>query len=233
MRNTLPAKTAADALHTFYSTLCKAYGPQHWWPARTRFEVIIGAYLTQATAWASVERSIANLRRAGCLSLDGLRRTPSSQLQALIRPSGFARRKAASLRAFVSFLDAQHGGSLDRLRRQNQVQTRQQLLALPGVGPETADAILVYALGHPAIVIDTYLRRVAHRHGLIPATAERFDPELRSAAEEMLSARAPESALACAQEFHAVIVEVGKRHCRVTAQCEGCPLQKFLPESRG
>jgi endonuclease-3 related protein len=230
MRNTLQTETAAAALHTFYSTLCNAYGPQHWWPARTRFEVIIGAYLTQATAWASVERSIANLRRAGCLSLDGLRRTPSSQLQALIRPSGFARRKAASLRAFVSFLDAQHGGSLDRLCRQNPVQTRQQLLALPGVGPETADAILVYALGQPAIVIDTYLRRVAHRHGLIPAAAERFDPELRAAAEEMLSAPAPEPTLARAQEFHAVIVEVGKRHCRAMAQCEGCPLQKYLPK---
>ncbi len=221
----------ASTLHAFSSALYRAYGPQHWWPARTRFEVIVGAYLTQATAWASVERSLANLRRAGCLNLDGLRRTPVSQLQALIRPSGFVRRKAASLRAFVDFLDAQHGGSLTRLSRQDVLRTRRQLLALPGVGPETADVILVYALGHPAIVIDTYLRRVAHRHGLIPAAAERYDPELRAAAEQMLSAPALEPVLARAQEFHAWIVEVGKRHCRATAQCEGCPLQKFLPRA--
>jgi endonuclease-3 related protein len=220
---------AASMLQGFHAALYQAYGPQYWWPARTRLEVIVGAYLTQATARTSVERSIANLRRAGCLSLAGLRRTPDSKLRALIRPSGFARRKAASLRAFVNYLDAQHGGSLARLSRQNPAQTRQQLLALPGVGAETADAILTYALGHPALVIDTYLRRVAHRHGLIPAARERFDPELRAAAQRLLTASTPAVALAEAQEFHALIVAVGKRHCRAQAQCSGCPLEGFLP----
>ena len=229
MRNALQPASAANTLHTFYSTLYKTYGPQHWWPARTRLEMIVGAYLTQATAWTSVERSIANLRRAGCLGLAGLRGTTERDLQSLIRPSGFVQRKAASLLAFVSFLDAEHGSSLDRLRRQNPKQTRQQLLALPSVGAETADAILVYALGHPAIVVDEYLRRIARRHGLLRAHGQQEDFALRSAAEVMLQTRVQATALADAQEFHALVVAVGKRHCKAAAQCSGCPLEEFLP----
>lgn len=228
-----PPQTAqiAATLQRYYSALYEAHGPQHWWPAQTPLEVIVGAYLVQATAWSSVERSLANLRGAGCLTLAGLRRTPERELQALIRPSGFVHRKAEALLAFVQFLDAQHGGSLTRLSRQYPGQTRQQLLALPGVGPETADAILVYALGHPSVIVDEYLRRVALRHGLIPAVVRGWNGHLRTAAEQMLATRAPAAALADAQEFHALIVAVGKRHCQAQPRCAGCPLEKFLPEN--
>ncbi|HEX4022984.1 MAG TPA: base excision DNA repair protein [Acidobacteriaceae bacterium] len=220
--------TAAKALQAMVAALFAAYGPQHWWPAETRFEMIVGAYLTQATAWRSVERSLENLRTAGLLHIDGIRKTPAATLRELIRPSGFVQRKAASILAFVDFLDEQYDGSLDRLCRQVASVARPQLLSLPGVGPETADAILLYALDHPAIVVDEYLRRVTVRHGLLTATAS--DHALRALATTMLERRMQDTEVADAKEFHALIVEVGKRHCGSVAKCAGCPLEMFLPQ---
>ena len=210
-----------------YAALYAAYGPQHWWPAETRFEMILGAYLTQATSWRSVERSLQNLRAANLLSIEGIRQTPIDDLRELIRPSGFVLRKAASIHAFVEFLDRLHGGSLNDLQQQHPDITRQQLLALPGVGQETADAILLYALDHPVIVVDEYLRRVSRRHQLPSDNAS--DLDLRSSAAGLLNPRKHLDRLAKAKEFHALIVEVGKRHCGATPRCDECPLQKFLP----
>ena len=217
-----------------YAALFAAYGPQYWWPAQTKFEMILGAYLTQATSWRSVERSLENLRAADLLNINGIRKTSAEDLRALIRPSGFAIRKSASIHAFVEFLDQHHGGSLDQLRQQSAAITRQQLLELPGVGAETADAILLYALDHPAIVVDEYLRRVGRRHALPSPAAT--DAELRASAvtllnqpETMAPRIAHATSLEDAKEFHALIVEVGKRHCGPTPRCEGCPLQKYLP----
>ena len=165
----------ARRLRTMYDHLVECFGPQQWWPAKTPFEVVIGAYLTQNTAWKSVERSIGNLDARGVLSIDGLRAIPEHDLRDLIRPSGFMLRKATALKAFVAFLDARCGGKMETLRREaldNPHTVRDQLLALLSVGPETADAILLYALGAPAMVVDEYLRRVVVRHGLAHENAK-------------------------------------------------------------
>ncbi|MGH9585342.1 MAG: endonuclease III domain-containing protein [Acidobacteriaceae bacterium] len=216
------ARSAAVRLRRFYSELVKAYGPQQWWPAKTPFEVVIGAYLTQNTAWRSVERSIANLAARDLLRVEALRALPEMELRELIRPSGFIVRKAAAIKTFVSFLDREYGGSLEKLAAEDAATTRERLLELPGVGPETADAILLYALGHAAIVVDEYLRRVVTRHGLLGEKAKYA--EIQTLGEAAFAGEPEaERAIHC-NEFHAVIVELGKRHCRRVANCEGCPL---------
>jgi endonuclease-3 related protein len=155
----LDPSSAARSLREVYEHLLRAYGPQRWWPARTPFEVIVGAYLVQNTSWRGVVRSIANIDERGLLHVDGLRGIALEELQILIRPSGYMIRKASALKAFITFLDAHHTGSLESLAAQPTGSLRVQLLALPGVGPETADAILLYALGQPVMVVDEYLRR--------------------------------------------------------------------------
>jgi endonuclease-3 related protein len=214
-------------LREMYTALVAAYGPRKWWPANTAFEVILGAYLTQATAWRSVERSIANLRQAGLLTVEGIRDISEEKLRELIRPSGFVLRKAASIKSFVQFLDEHYGGSLERMAEQPTAELRTQLLALPGVGPETADAILLYALQHPVFVVDEYLRRVVTRHELLPANARYA--ELQALGDGAIASATREETARHANELHALIVEVGKRHCGTTPRCEGCPLQPFLP----
>jgi endonuclease-3 related protein len=214
-----------------HDQLFEAYGPQHWWPAKTPFEVILGAYLTQNTAWKAVERSLANLRAAGALTLTGLRLLPVEELQRLIQPSGFQTRKAPALKAFVAMLDEDFGSSLDRLAASPTSALRTRLLALPGVGPETADAILLYALGHPVPVADEYLRRIAERHRLLtpPLGHDRKGYESMTALTKLaFAADNPENRAQLFNEFHALTVAVGKAHCGRTAQCTGCPLAKDL-----
>ncbi|HVT98131.1 MAG TPA: hypothetical protein VHE33_11550 [Acidobacteriaceae bacterium] len=219
----------ARRLRILYDRLVETWGPQQWWPAQTPFEVVIGAYLTQNTAWKSVERSIANLRSRRVLSVSGLRNLPEAELRDLIRPSGFMLRKAAALKAFIVFLDAHHNGSMRALQRAALLDAsavRKQLLDLPGIGPETADAILLYALKVPAMVVDEYLRRVAIRHGLVPHHAKYA--EIQTLAEQaFVPERSSENSDELARhynEFHALIVETGKLHCRRIPLCEGCPL---------
>jgi endonuclease III related protein len=214
---------AARRLREFYAHLVKAYGPQQWWPAKSPFEVVIGAYLTQNTAWTSVEKSIANLAERGLLRVDAIRALPDDELRELIRPSGYMTRKAAAIKAFVAFLDRFYDGSLDNFAEETQEIARKQLLALPGVGPETADAILLYALGHPAMVVDEYLRRVVTRHGLSPDKAKYA--EVQALGESAFAGESTVERVRHANEFHALMVEVGKRHCRREPICEGCPLQ--------
>lgn len=227
----------ARRLRAMYERLVKRFGPQQWWPAKTAFEVVIGAYLTQNTAWKSVERSIASLEVRGVLSIGGLREIPEAELRDLIRPSGFMLRKAAALKAFVVFLDADYGGRIEALRdaaHQSAPAVRDRLLALPGVGHETADAILLYALDAPAMVVDEYLRRIVVRHGLAPekaryaeiqALAERaFGPERANGSSDDLARHY--------NEFHALVVQIGKTHCGRVARCEDCPLQFDLPGLR-
>ena len=162
-----PPADSAQRLRLMNDQLVHAYGPQHWWPGESPFEMILGAYLTQNTSWKAVEVSLANLCGAGALSPEGLHRLSVDQLQELIRPSGFYTRKAPALKAFIAMLDAEFGGLLDRLAKAPTAAVRSRLLALPGVGPETADAILLYALDHPVPVADEYLRRIAERHRLL------------------------------------------------------------------
>jgi len=177
----------------FYRTLLAAWGPQHWWPAHTPLEVIVGAFLTQNTAWTNVERALANLRAANLLSLEAIRDIPLPDLERLIRPSGYFRQKAQRLKAFVTFLDRQHAGSLDNLFAQPTNHLREELLALNGIGPETADSILLYAGNHPVFVVDAYTRRILERHEILPQKAD-YD-EIRQLFERALTpaARKPKA----------------------------------------
>jgi endonuclease-3 related protein len=248
-----------NVVRQYYRALHKAWGPQHWWPAETPFEVIVGAYLTQNTAWINVERALANLRAAELLSVDGIRAVRVSKLERLIRPSGYFRQKAKRLKTFVAFLDKKHGGSLDRLFSQPTKKLRQQLLGLNGIGPETADSILLYAGNHPVFVVDAYTRRILDRHGILPeaakyedirelceralapltsedqasATIGRIETESRRTAHPP-SAMSTAKRTALAQiynEMHGLIVGVGKHYCKKSKpDCEGCPLRPFLPE---
>jgi endonuclease-3 related protein len=220
-------QSRATRLRALYQQLLAFYGPQSWWPSRTPFETIIGAYLVQNTSWKGVVRSIANLEAHDALTPAGLRALSEEQLRTLIRPSGYMVRKAAALQAFVAFLDTHYAGSLESMAAQPTVTLRAQLLALPGVGPETADVILLYALGHPVMVVDEYLRRIAHRHGLAPAKV-RYE-ELQQLALSAFSTDPPTTLLQHCNEFHALIVEAGKNHCGPTPRCEDCPLKPLLP----
>ncbi len=217
-----------------HDALAVAYGPQHWWPANTPFEVIVGAYLTQNTAWKAVERSLENLRDADALTPDGLRKISLARLKRLIRPSGFITRKAPALKAFAAMLDGEFEGSIDRLAATPTAELRERLLDLPGVGPETADAILLYALGHAVPVADEYLRRIAERHGLLAPADRRRTIRYDALADLTRCAFATDAAGTRAQlynEFHALTVAVGKAHCRRKARCEGCPLAGDLKNS--
>lgn len=253
----MPAAQKEEELRAYYRGLYKAWGAQHWWPGETQFEVIVGAYLTQNTSWTNVERALANLRAASVLSLDGIRDVSLAGLQRLIRPSGYFRQKAARIKTFVAFLDREYEGSLEKLFSAPTNKARQQLLALNGVGPETADSILLYAGNHPVFVVDAYTRRVLDRHGILPANAdyeairELFERALqpiassqrRTASSPSLSSRFPStahppSAMSTAErttvvqvynEMHGLLVGVGKHFCgKSQAKCDGCPLQRYL-----
>jgi endonuclease-3 related protein len=234
----------------YYTALLARYGPQNWWPARSRFEVIVGAYLTQNTNWSNVEKAMANLRRARVLSVDDMRAMPLDGLEALVRPSGYFRQKARNLKTFIAFLDRQYSGSLTRMLAEPTAKLRAELLDLNGVGPETADSILLYAGNHPVFVVDAYTRRVLLRHGLIHEKTGY--EEIRAMMEQAISGSEAESLVvkegisdprhpvsrmsssvrsALAQhynELHALIVRVGNHYCRAKPICEGCPLQPFL-----
>ena len=223
-------------LRRMHDVLMRAYGPQYWWPAKTPFEVILGAYLTQNTAWKAVERSLANLRAARALTPEGLRAVPLAKLRRLIRPSGFITRKAPALKAFVAMLDKEFGGSLEALAATPTAELREHLLALPGVGQETADAILLYALGHSVPVADEYLRRIAERHHLLspPSGRKQISYDSLTSLTRQAFASDPVSTQAFLfNEFHALTVAVGKAHCRRTPQCEGCPLAEDLLHRSG
>lgn len=227
------ATTAAERLRKMHDLLVAAYGPQFWWPAEAPFEVILGAYLTQNTSWKAVERSLANLRAAGALTLKGFRALPMDELRRAVQPSGFFTRKAPALKAFVAFLDAGFSGSLERMAAAPTAELRKQLLALPGVGQETADAILLYALHHPVPVADEYLRRIVERHQLVqlPTGVKRYQA-LSDLTRQAFAADAPKNHASLFNEFHALTVAVGKAHCGRVPNCNGCPLAGDLPAAR-
>src|SRR6202795_1475649 len=183
------SETKHDAIRAYYHTLFSAWGHQHWWPAQSRFEMIVGAYLTQNTSWTNVEKALGNLRKARLLTISGIRRTPQPKLEQLIRPAGYFRQKAQRLKTFVSFLDARYGGSFERMFAQPTAKLRDELLALNGVGPETADSILLYAGNHPVFVVDAYTRRFLERHRIVSSTSS-YD-EIRQLFEQALGESLP------------------------------------------
>ena len=220
-------RSSAQRLRLMHDQLAKAYGPQHWWPAHSPFEVILGAYLTQNTSWKAVKVSLTNLRDAEMLSIDGIRNLTLGRLQELIRPSGFYTRKAAALKAFIAMLDSEFEGSLAQLAASPSAVVRNRLLALPGVGPETADAILLYAFNHPVPVADEYLRRVVIRHRLadsVPGKNRKGYESLVKLTGDAFASDPEQNRAQLFNEFHALTVSVGKAHCGKTPACEDCPL---------
>jgi endonuclease-3 related protein len=182
-------QTQHDAIRAYYHTLFSAWGRQHWWPAQSRLEVIVGAYLTQNTAWTNVEKALGNLRKARLLTISGIRLTPQRKLEQLIRPAGYFRQKAQRLKTFVSFLDDHYNGSFERMFARPTAELRDELLALNGVGPETADSILLYAGNHPVFVVDAYTRRILERHQIL-SSAVSYD-HIRQLFETALGERTP------------------------------------------
>jgi endonuclease-3 related protein len=210
-------------LRRYYEQLLTSLGPQGWWPARTRFEVILGAILTQNTSWRNVELAIRQLRKNGLLNLRRLRKAGRAEIESCIRSSGFFRQKALTIHNFVSWLERSYGGSLRAMFARPAAELRQELLNLRGLGPETADAILLYAGRQPFFVADAYTRRILARHELGPDVAS------YAQAQEFLHRHLPPDQ-ALFNELHALFVEVGKRWCKPeTPRCQECPLEQFLP----
>ena len=162
----MESQKVKQALQNIYHRLMAEHGPQHWWPAEEPFEVIVGAILTQSTAWSNVEKAIANLKAAQALSPGALRQLSLAELARLIRPSGYYNAKALKLKSFVDWLGEHYDDDLDRLFASDIDHMRQQLLAIHGIGPETADSIILYAADKPVFVIDAYTRRIISRIGL-------------------------------------------------------------------
>jgi endonuclease-3 related protein len=211
-------------LATFFDALFAAHGEQHWWPGRTAFEIIVGAILVQNTAWANAAHAIANLRAARLLTPAAMEKVPLARLSRLVRPSGYFRQKALRLKAFVRFLRENYGGSLDAMFRTPTEPLREKLLQVHGIGPETADSILLYAGNHPVFVVDAYTRRILERHGL--ARDKESYEEVRGRFEQSLP-NDPQ----LFNEYHALIVHVGKHHCRKRAPvCSSCALRPFLAQ---
>ncbi|MFZ0638078.1 MAG: hypothetical protein WAN33_03985 [Candidatus Acidiferrales bacterium] len=223
-RRPATAPPPPNSLPLYYQTLFDHLGPQRWWPAKTPFEVIVGAILTQNTSWLNVERAITNLRRAHLLTPRALERVPFARLSSLIRSSGYFRQKAKKLKAFVRFLRADYSGSLARMFATPTAELREKLLAVHGIGPETADSILLYAGHKDVFVVDAYTKRIFSRHGFVPEDVPY--EELRA----LIEAALPRD-VSRYNEFHALLVQVGKNWCRPREpRCAECPLRSFLGE---
>jgi len=219
-----PVPENLPILPQYFNALFRAHGEQHWWPGRTPFEIIVGAILVQNTAWLNASRAIANLRKAKFLTPSAIESVPHPKLARLIRSSGYFRQKARKLKAFVTFLRKEYRGSLAAMFRTPTATLRQQLLAVHGIGPETADSILLYAGKHPVFVVDAYTRRILQRHGL--AAGNESYEEIRRLVEKSLP-NDPQ----LFNEFHALIVRTGKLYCRSRAPvCSQCALRPLLSQ---
>ncbi len=209
-------------LQSIYRTLYKAFGPQHWWPGDTPFEVMVGAVLTQNTAWGNVEKAVANLKRERLLTPAKLHAVPAHKLASLIRPSGYFNIKTKRLKSLTDLIMGHYRGRLKTLLSDDPVTLRKNLLAVNGIGPETADSIILYAAQKPVFVVDAYTKRIFGRHGLISpdadyhAVQQLFTDHLRHDVRRY-------------NEYHALIVRVGKEFCKKTKpRCAECPLKAFL-----
>lgn len=201
-----------------YTNLFSFFGPQHWWPGDTPFEVTVGAILTQNTNWSNVEKAIGNLKRERVLNAKALHALPAEKLASLIRPAGYFNIKAKRLKSFLDFLMQHYGGSIKKMKKKNTRALRQELLHVNGIGPETADSILLYALGKPVFVIDAYTKRVLARHGIMDYD-DTYDEY------QTLFHRALDQDVQLFNEYHALFVMVGKDYCKPEPKCEECPLK--------
>lgn len=208
------------SLKAIYKMLYSFYGPQKWWPGDTQFEIAVGAILTQNTNWTNVEKAINNLKAHGVLNAKALHELPVLKLAALVRPSGYYNIKAKRLKAFLDFLVDKYGGSMARMKKVETGTLRKKLLAIDGIGQETADSILLYALGKPIFVIDAYTKRILSRHGImdINASYEEYQKLFHMEFDDDVQ---------LFNEYHALLVTVGKEYCRPNPRCEECPLSAY------
>lgn len=218
----LPVNTISARLNEIYKCLSEAYSPQHWWPADNPLEVMVGAVLTQNTSWQGVQKAIANLKHNGMLESSKLQAIPTVELAELIRPAGYFNLKATRLKNLMELVEGNYGADLKAMAQVDTAQLRNELLAVNGVGPETADSILLYAFRKPIFVVDTYTYRVMSRHGL---TEEEVSYQ---ALQDFFMQHLPLD-VAMFNEYHALLVKVGKLHCRRKPRCQGCPLEPLLP----
>ncbi len=221
--NTASPSLHKDCKHSFitvYETLIAAFGPQKWWPAEGPEEMIIGALLTQSTTWINVEKALANLRSRKLLSFSAIQNTPLIEIESLIKPSGYFRQKSQRLKNLAEAIV--NAGGLQKLGTVTTLKLREWLLDLPGVGPETADSILLYAFKRPIFVIDTYTLRISKRHKWLPESAGYAE------VQKTFTQRLPTD-VNLFNEFHALFVQIGKNFCRPQNQkCNICPLRSFL-----
>jgi len=203
-----------------YYTLHQAYGPQYWWPAETDFEIMVGAILTQNTSWTNVELAITNIKKARVMNVEGMIALNSEALASLIRPAGFFNIKTLRLQSMCRFLLTE--GGMDELANHTTDRLRTQLLGVHGIGPETADSILLYAFGRNIFVIDAYTKRIFQRLGLLAPGASYNE------AQQQFHAQLP-CQTSLFNQYHALIVEHAKRHCRVKPSCPACPVRTFCP----
>ncbi|MGO9112652.1 MAG: endonuclease III domain-containing protein [Thermoguttaceae bacterium] len=211
-------------LQEVYQRLLEAFGPQKWWPGDTHFEMMVGAILVQNTSWQNVRRAIDNLRAADLLEPHALHDLPEEELQELIRSAGYYRIKAKRLRSLLQFLVERYDGSIEAMFRTPLSELRKELLGIHGVGPETADSILLYAGALPTFVVDAYTYRVFSRHGWIDTESDY--PRIQEFFHDHLPADAP-----MFNEFHALLVNLGKHYCKKAHPlCEACPLKSLLPQ---
>ena len=205
-------------LEEIYNILFNTFGPRHWWPGDTPFEVAVGAILTQNTNWGNVERAIQNLKREKVLNSKALNKMQHKKLASLIRPAGYFNIKAKRLKNFLAYLSNHYSGSMNKMKAEDLHDLREELLAVNGIGPETADSILLYALDKPVFVIDAYTKRVLSRHRIVPERASYH--EMQELFHNNIS---PDVRLY--NEYHALFVMVGKDYCRPKPKCSGCPLE--------
>ncbi len=222
MKTTIaPQANYKKTLPEIYSKLYNSFGPQHWWPGETSFAISVGAILTQNTNWTNVEKAIRNLKENNVLTAGRLDKLGTKKLASLIRPSGYFNVKAGRLKSFLSYLSSHHNRSLKIMKKGDTQILRKELLSVNGIGPETADSILLYALEKPVFVIDAYTRRVLKRHGL--ASDDMTYNELQAIFHEALPAD-----VRLYNEYHALFVKLGKEFCRPKPRCEVCPLETMV-----
>jgi endonuclease III related protein len=206
-----------------YTLLHEHFGDLHWWPAESPFEVMVGAILTQNTSWINVEKAISALKRRGLLSPVSLNQLEEDSLAEIIRPSGYFRVKAKRLKSLVSFLFNEYSGSIKKMQAENLSSLREKLIGVKGIGPETADSILLYACQKPVFVSDAYTQRILRRHGLIPEGAD--VAQIRTLLMNHLPHDVP-----FFNQFHALLVNAGKTYCRRIPKCASCPLGNLLQD---
>jgi len=209
-----------NILETMYDRLVSTFGPQHWWSGNPPFEVAVGAILTQNTNWANVEKALLNLKREKALSAKILHRMPAPHLASLIRPAGYFNIKAKRLKNFVNFLIKDYQGSMKRMAKENLTIIRHKLLSVNGIGPETADSIILYALEKPVFVIDAYTKRILSRH-TISAYDESYETYQKLFHDKL------KKDVSLFNEYHALMVRLAKGFCRPKPRCSGCPLERI------